>query len=193
MNKINHLFFGIKYVVQNYLTNIYLTSYNSDILGAFLVSNDRLFASTRTSYQGFGSDDGTFPYAKDRIQVGDMDLMLSNQINLTFKDNPSYILLVKQITDFDNREHLGTLYLAVNISFFEKILEDLNREENTEMWLMDKQGKVFYHTDTEKMGETIEEINQFPLFNGSFRTNVKGQQTLISLDEGEEFSVDFRS
>ncbi|WP_168733885.1 sensor histidine kinase [Metabacillus sediminilitoris] len=176
-----------KYVVQNYLSSIYLTSNNSDILGAFLVSNQRLFASTRTSYQGFGFEDGSLPYANDRIQFGEMDLLLSNQINLTFKDNPSFILLVKQITDFDNREYLGTLYLAVNVSFFEGVLEDLNRKENTEMWLMDKQGKIFYHTNPDRMGKTMKEIEHFPLFNGSFRTNVNGQQTLISLDEGKEF------
>lgn len=177
-----------KYIVQNYLSSIYLTSNNSNILGAFLISNQRLFASTRTSYQGFGFDDGSFPYANDTIQVGNMDLLLSNQINLTFKDNPSYILLVKQITDFDNREHLGTLYLAVNVSFFEKVLEDLNSKDNNEMWLMDKQGKIFYHTNSGEIGKKMKEINEFPFLNGSFRTNVNGQQTLISLAEGKEFS-----
>ncbi|MBS4224282.1 cache domain-containing sensor histidine kinase [Lederbergia citrea] len=175
-----------QYTVQSYLTNIYLTSNNPDILGAFLISKNRLFASTRTSYQGFGFKDGSFPYQKDVVQVGDMKLLFPDQIKLSFKDNPSYVLLVKQITDFDNRKNLGTLYLALNVSFFEGVLEDLDRNENTTMWIMDKEGKVIYHTDEEKMGKNVEQIHDYPLLNGSFRTN-DGQKTLISLSEAKEF------
>ncbi|MBS4206987.1 sensor histidine kinase [Bacillus sp. FJAT-50079] len=176
-----------KSTVQNYLSNIYLTSNNTDILGAFLISKNRLFSSTRVPYQGFGFKDGSLPYQKDVVQVGNMELLLSDQIKLTFKNNPSYVLLVKQIKDFDNRRSLGTLYLAVNVSIFERVLEDLGRKENTTMWLMDKQGKIIYHTNKEETGKIIEEINEYPLLNGSFSTNISGQKTLISLDEAKDF------
>ncbi|ETI67295.1 cache domain-containing sensor histidine kinase [Neobacillus vireti] len=175
-----------QYIVQSYLTNIYLNSNNPDVLGAFILSKNRLFASTRTPFEGFGFKDGSFPYKKDIAEVGNMEILLPDQINLTFKNKPPYILLVKQLTDLDNRKNLGTLYVAVNVTFFEKYLEDLLRKENTTMWLMDKQGKVIYHTNDEEIGKKVEEINEYPLLNGSFSATINGKSTLISLNEAKE-------
>ncbi|MDQ1004878.1 two-component system sensor histidine kinase YesM [Neobacillus niacini] len=176
-----------QYTVQSYLTNIYLNSNNPDILGAFLVSNNRLFASTRTSYEGFSFKDRSYEYQIDFPQAEGMELLLPSQLNLTFKNNPSYFLLAKQITDFDNRKNLGTLYVAVNVTFFEKFLEDLQRKENTTMWLMDQQGDIIYHTNNQEIGKKVEAIHEYPLLNGSFRMNSYGQKTLISLGEAKEF------
>jgi two-component system, sensor histidine kinase YesM len=176
-----------QYTVQSYLTNIYFNSNNPDILGVFLLSKNRLFASTRTAYKEFSFKDGSSPFQKDTPQVGSMELMLSSQLNLTFKNNPPYFLLVKQITDFDNRKNLGTLYVAVNVTFFEKYLEDLRGKENPTMWLMDQQGDIIYHTNDKEFGKKVEAIDEYPLLNGSFRTNSNGQKTLISLEEAKEF------
>ncbi|MFZ7946552.1 MULTISPECIES: sensor histidine kinase [Bacillaceae] len=176
-----------QYTVQSYLTNIYLNSNNPDILGAFLVSKDRLFASTRTSYKGFSFKDRSYEFQKDTPQTGGMVLLLPSQLNLTFKNNPSYFLLAKQITDFDNRKNLGTLYVAVNVSFFEKFLKDLQRKDTTTMWLMDSQGDIIYHTNHQEIGKKMEAIHDYPILNGSFRMNNNGEKTLISLGEAKEF------
>lgn len=176
-----------QYTVQSYLTNIYFNSNNPDILGAFLQTKNRLYASTRTSYEGFDFKDGSLLYKKDAPQAGDMEILLPYQLNLTFKNNPPYFLLVKQLTDFDNRKDLGNLYVAVNVTFFEKFLEDLRGKENTTMWIMDKQGNIIYHTNDKEMGKKVEAIHEYPLLNGSFRTNIDGQKTLISLGEAKGF------
>ena len=102
-------------------------------MGAFLQSKNRLFSSTRISYKGFDFKDGSLLYKKNASQVGRWSYCCHNQLNLTFKNSPPYFLLVKQLTDFDNRKDLGTLYVAVNVTFFEKFLEDLRGKENTTM------------------------------------------------------------
>jgi two-component system sensor histidine kinase YesM len=175
-----------EYIMKSYLTRTYLNNNSPDILGAFLVAKNRVFASTSLPYKNFGFEDGSLPYTDDLSLLGGMQLLLPNQTNLMFEGDPSYFLLVKQITDFDNRKNLGTLYIAIDVAFFEQSLQDLQQEENVTMWIMNKQGKTIYHTDTSKIGSVEKEINDYPLLNGSFRTDIDGKRTLISVNESNE-------
>ncbi|SMQ63454.1 two-component system, sensor histidine kinase YesM [Bacillus sp. OV166] len=172
-----------QFIVKNFLSGTYLNSNHSEILGAFVLSKNRLFASSRTTYKGLDFKNASLPYGEDFDLGGNMQILLPNQINLTFQGNPPYLLLVKQIIDFDNRKNLGTLFLAVKVTFIEKILKDLDHEANATMWMMNKHGQVIYHTDSSKIGTMFKEINEYPLLNGSFRTNVNGKPTLISVSE----------
>lgn len=175
-----------EYIMKSYLTRTYLNSNSSHILGAFLVSKNRTFASASLPYDNFGFEDGSLPYADNLGLIGGMQLLLPNQTNLTFEGDPSYFMLVKPITDFDNRKNLGTLYIAISVGFFEQSLQDLRQEENVTMWIMNKQGKMIYHTDHSKIGSVEKEIYDYPLLNGSFRTEIDGKRNLISISESNE-------
>ncbi|MED3986667.1 sensor histidine kinase [Peribacillus simplex] len=175
-----------EYIMKSYLTRTYLNNNSSHILGAFLVSKNRIFASTSLHYDSFGFEDGSLPYADDLGLLGGMQLLLPNQTNLTFEGNPSYFMLVKPITDFDNRKNLGTLYIAIDVAFFEQSLQDLQKEKNVTMWIMNKQGKIIYHKDHSKIGTVEKGIHDYPLLNGSFRTEIDGKRNLISISESNE-------
>ncbi|MFY0802307.1 cache domain-containing sensor histidine kinase [Peribacillus frigoritolerans] len=175
-----------EYIMKSYLTRTYLNNNSSHILGAFLVSKNRTFASTSLHYDSFGFEDGSLPYADDLGLLGEMQLLLPNQTNLTFEGDPSYFMLVKTITDFDNRKNLGTLYIAIDVAFFEQSLQDLQKEENVTMWIMNKQGKIIYHKDHSKIGTVEKGIHDYPLLNGSFRTEIDGKRNLISISESNE-------
>jgi two-component system, sensor histidine kinase YesM len=174
-----------QFLLESFLTNTYLDN-DSDILGAFLLSNSRAFVSTRTSYNGFDLENYSLPYGEEHALGENMEIMLPDQATLTFKGNPPYILLMKQITDFDNRKSLGTLFLAVKLSFIEKILEDLEEEENATLWIMDPSGHVIFHTDSEKIGSVMKEVKEYPILNGSFQTVENEEKTLISLSQSTE-------
>ncbi|GAA3321347.1 hypothetical protein GCM10020331_036780 [Ectobacillus funiculus] len=53
------------------------------------------------------------------------------------------------------------------------------------MWLMNEHGQVIYHTDASKIGTVLEETDEYPLLNGSFRTTLHGKRTLISVSESK--------
>ncbi|MFP3124714.1 sensor histidine kinase [Ectobacillus funiculus] len=173
-----------QFVVKNFLARTYLNN-NSEILGAFLLSKNRLFASSRVAYSGFHLTENPFPYGEDFDLEGNMQILPPNGVDLTFEGHPPYLLLMKQVTDFDNRKTLGTLFLAVKVTFIEKILKDLDEQNNAVMWLMNEHGQVIYHTDASKIGTVLEETDEYPLLNGSFRTTLHGKRTLISVSESK--------
>ncbi|MCM3790708.1 sensor histidine kinase [Domibacillus indicus] len=177
-----------EYIVKNYLTRTYLQNSSATILGAFLVSKNHVFASTTVPYKNFGFNDGTLPYADALSSLGGMQLILPNQANLSFEGSPSYFMLVKQITDFDNRKNLGTIYIAVDVSFFEEFLAELQQEKNVTMWIATKKGNIIYHTEQSKIGSVDPEIGQYPILNGSFRKNQDGEKSLVSVSESRELA-----
>ncbi|WP_226529646.1 sensor histidine kinase [Metabacillus niabensis] len=175
-----------QFTIESFLSRTYLGSNNNNILGAFLLSKNRSFISTRVSYEGFNFSDHTFPYGEAHDLGGDTKILLPSQANLSFEGNPPYMLLVKDIVDLDNRKNLGTLFLAVKLNFIEEILEDLDEEEKATMWLMDSQGQIIYHPVHNKIGSYFEEVHDYPLLNGSFRTNDDQDRTLISINQSEK-------
>ncbi|HZH62203.1 MAG TPA: sensor histidine kinase [Metabacillus sp.] len=175
-----------QFTIESFLSRTYLGSNNDNILGAFLLSKNRSFISTSVSYEGFDFSDHTFPYGEAHDLGGDTKILLPSQVNLSFEGNPPYMLLVKNIVDLDNRKNLGTLFLAVKLTFIEEILEDLDEEEKATMWLMDSQGQIIYYPDHNKIGSYFEEVHHYPLLNGSFRTNDEQGRTLISINQSEK-------
>ncbi|MBT2724642.1 sensor histidine kinase [Bacillus sp. ISL-46] len=171
-----------QFIVESFLTNTYLDN-SSEILGAYLLSKNRSFVSTRIPYEGFNLQNLTLPYGEEHALGEKVELMLPKQTSLNFEGNPPYILLMKQITDFDNRKSLGTLFLAVKLSFIENVLADLEKEKNTTMWVMDENGQVIFHTDSSKIGSVFSELNDYPLINGSFQTGIGKDKTLISVNK----------
>jgi len=171
-----------QFVVESFLTNTYLDN-SSEILGAVLLSKNRSFISTRIPYEGFNIENQSLPYGEEHALGDKIQLILPKQASLKFEGNPPYILLMKQVTDFDNRKSLGTLFLAVKLSFIKDVLADLEEEKNATMWVMDENGQVIFHTDSSKIGSVFTDINDYPLVNGSFQTGTGQEKTLISVNK----------
>jgi two-component system, sensor histidine kinase YesM len=168
-----------KFIVKSYLKKTYINGGNSDILGVFILSKNRLFESSKVSYSGFESIE--LPYGQDMELNGKQAVIFPGQTNLKFKDNPPYILLMRQITDTENRMNLGTMFIAIEMSSFQTIFENIKTNKNAEISLMDKNGYIIYHTTKQKIGRMNKELVEYPNINGSFRTTSKEENRLFSI------------
>ncbi|MBB6512414.1 two-component system sensor histidine kinase YesM [Gracilibacillus halotolerans] len=174
-----------EFVVNNFLNTTYISGGNPNVLGVFLISNNRLFQATSKSYSGFELDASSFPFGQDFEWTESESIILPKQISLEFEGNPQYILLMKQLTDYDNRKKLGTIFIAYELNFLESIFEKLNSEKG-DIWLMNDQGRVIYHSNHEEIGNIHIESNDYPILNGSFRTLNENENKLISLHTSDE-------
>ncbi|MEY2192056.1 sensor histidine kinase [Neobacillus sp. BF23-41] len=163
------------YKVNIYLSNTYLTDI-SPVLGVFLWSKDRFFSSTLLPYSGFKK----IPSFK-----GNESIILQDEVDLRFKSKPSFFLMTNKIKDFENRKDIGTLAIAVNLSFIENTLKDINKQNEAQLLLMSKKGKIIYHSDPTQIGK-VEDITNYPTLNGSFSANSNGEKQLISLSKSEK-------
>ncbi|WP_404405104.1 sensor histidine kinase [Jeotgalibacillus malaysiensis] len=177
-----------QYIVENYLERTYLSQ--PDILGTFIVSKNRVFSKTNLPFQNFGFQDGSLPYRSQANQIGDAQLLLSDQLPLSFEGDPQYFLIMKSIKDFDNRRDLGVIYIAVNSLFFEKYIGQLMEEQGATVKIVNESGQIVYHSDHSQIGQTDLEINDYPITNGSFRTFEGSDSNLVSIDRSELFSMD---
>ncbi|MBD8068671.1 sensor histidine kinase [Bacillus sp. PS06] len=175
-----------KFTVESFLSSTYLGRSKSEILGAFLLSNNRAFVSTTLEYEGFHLEDNYLPYGEPYDLDDEVKIVLPHQVDLRFEDDTPYILLIKELKDLDNRDNLGTLILAVKVDFIKDVLQDVDEEENATMWVMDEQGQIVYHTDESRIGTTFHEMNEYPLLNGSFRTKKEIERTLISVNQTQK-------
>ncbi|WP_338787360.1 sensor histidine kinase [Metabacillus sp. FJAT-53654] len=164
------------YKVNSYLSLTYLTD-KSPLIGVFLWSNERFFSSSIEPYSGL---------EKKPDFKGNESIVLQDQIDLRFKGKPSFFLMTRKIEDFENRKEIGTLAYAVNLSFIQDILMDINNQNKADMWIMNSQGKVIYHTDPEQNG-SIENLHNYPTMNGSFSSYVDGEKQLVSVSESEKY------
>ncbi|HEY8529685.1 MAG TPA: sensor histidine kinase [Paenibacillaceae bacterium] len=156
-----------RYTVENYLSRVYLSSNYKDILGVFILSKGRIFQQAKLAYEGFEPESilrgvGENDRGHDRI-------ILPYETNLRFEGNPPYLLLVRDIGDFDNRTTLGTMVIAVTLSFIGEVLDELDGGEQAELWLMDESGLIVYHPDSSRIGTRYAEAALFPLTDGSFK------------------------
>ncbi|HEO8420450.1 TPA: sensor histidine kinase [Yersinia enterocolitica] len=168
-----------KYTVESFLSNNYLNSNHSDILAAFLITNNGNYISTKTPFKGMNFDDSILPFGEIHDLAGDTPIILPNKTNLTFEKDIPFILLVKELTDFENRESLGSLIIAVDVEFIEKILNDIDKEERATMWLMDENGYIIYHPDKSLIGQIDGGLVDYPLVNGSFRTMEQTKENVL--------------
>ncbi len=164
------------YKVNSYLSLTYLTD-KSPLLGVFLWSKERFFSSSIVPYSGLEKT----PDFKENESI-----VLQDQVDLRFKGKPSFFLMTERIEDFENRKEIGTLAIAVNLSFIEDIFKEINNQNKADMWIMNGQGKVIYHTDPERIG-TVEDLDNYPTMNGSFRSYLEGEKQLVSVSESEKY------
>lgn len=164
------------YKVNSYLSNTYLTDI-SPVLGVFLWSNDRFFSSTLLPYSS--------GFKKIPSFKGNESIVLQDEVDLRFKSKPSFFLMTNKIKDYENRKDIGTLAIAVNLSFIENTLKDINKKNEAQLLLMSKKGKIIYHSDPTHIG-MVEDISNYPTLNGSFSTNSNGEKQLISVSKSEK-------
>lgn len=168
-----------KFLVNSYLMNTYINGGNSDILGVFILSKNRFFESSKDSYTGF--EKKTLPLGQDLDLKGKQEIIFPSQTTLKFKNNRPYILLMSQITDTENRMNLGTMFIAVDLKFIKHIVENLETVNKADIWLMDKNGQMIYHTDPKYIGKVNKDLLEYPQINGSFRSTSEKESKLFSI------------
>ncbi|MED4953160.1 sensor histidine kinase [Paenibacillus macerans] len=168
------------YVMNNYLSKTFLEGSNSEILGVFILSKNRLFSASRLDFTGLDSKGLLIPYGQDLELRGGAKLLLSSDFGLKFSSGEPYLMITKQIDDVDNRTSLGTMFIAVQMSFIDRILQNFERNEQAEFWLLNGQGEIFYHTDRARIGGYDAEIREYPVQNGSFRKQAGGKTWIMS-------------
>ncbi|WP_226037458.1 cache domain-containing sensor histidine kinase [Aquibacillus saliphilus] len=171
-----------KFSVDSYLSRTYINGGYSEILGVFIHSKNRMFSSTKVPYRGLGLDSNSLPYGQNLDLKGQTNITLPNQTSLQFEGNPPFILFVRQLRDYENQENLGAILIAVDISLFDKTLNSLKQEENSNIWITDEQGRIIFHTDPELVGSFDEKFDNYPKINGSFRTTNLNNNQLISTE-----------
>ncbi|WP_456271142.1 cache domain-containing sensor histidine kinase [Bacillus sp. AK031] len=172
-----------KFMVNSYLSRTYTNGGDPDILGVFLHSKNRLFSSTKTTYSGFDIETSSLPYGQDLELQGEEEIILPYETNLKFKDNPPFILLMRQLRDYENQENIGTIFIAVDLNFFEKSLQSLLQRDNSTIWMTDSEGRIIYHTAPGRIGSVDKKFGGYPRINGSFKTNGLENNLLISTDK----------
>lgn len=169
-----------EFLVNSFLSRTYINGGNSDILGVFLLSKNRLFKSTKITYTGMELKSSSLPYGQDLDLEGKEEVLLPYETNLKFRGNPPFILLMKQLRDFENQENLGTMLIAVELTFFDKALNSLKQEGHSNIWITDSAGRIIFHTDRQLVGKFDEKYEDYPKINGAFRTTGLADNQLIS-------------
>ena len=176
-----------QYTIESFLAKTYLDSKSSEIIGAFLLTNKGNYSSVKIPYTGFDLNKSKIPFGEMHELSGTSQIVLPNEITLSFQDNSNFILLVNEIKDVENRKSLGTLALAVKVSFIEDILKDIDKEEKATIWVMDQNGYIIFHPKESLIGTVDQEITSYPLVNGSFRTTYSNKKNILySLNQSEE-------
>jgi len=176
-----------QFEVNNYLARTYLNTGNPDVMGVFIFSKNRFFYSSRSKFTGLNADNAFIPYGQDLDLKGKAKIILPSQINLTFESHEPYVLIMKQMNDVDNRKSLATMLVAVKLSFIDNILREFEQNNTADLWLMNREGEIIFHTDEEKIGDFDKEIERYPILNGSFRKGSGKKAVIVSLSESNDF------
>lgn len=175
-----------KFTVEGYLSRTYLSGNYSDVLGVFISSNDRIFQKANLGYSSF--DPGSFPVGQELNFRGKVNIILPFDAGLRFDGAVPYLLIVKPIKDFDNRKTLGTMYIAVTMKFIESVLSELANEDSAALWIMDMNGKIIYHTESERIGGIYDDARLFPITDGSFKKMTSSKSELFSISRSASTS-----
>lgn len=176
-----------QFVVNNFLSRTYINGKYPGIIAVFMSTENRLFYSTRMDFQGSDLNGQSIEYGHVLVQNGNTQIIMPNEIDLQFGEGIPYIMLVKKVTDFDNRINLGTMFIAVELSFIKDILGEFENQEGAELWIMNKEGQIIYHTDESKIGQHDSRINNYPIMNGSFKTIGAEDARVISINESKRY------
>lgn len=171
-----------EFLVNSYLSRTYINGGNPHILGVFILSKSRFFQVSKLPYSGFDFNNETLPYSQDFELQGRENIILPHQTTLNFESSQPYVLLMRQLTDYENRKNLGTMFIAVETTFLQSVLNNLTGENDADIWLMDQTGRIIFHNNLLHIGEVHKQVMEYPMINGSFRTLNKEENKIISLN-----------
>ncbi|WP_036200196.1 cache domain-containing sensor histidine kinase [Ureibacillus sinduriensis] len=176
-----------EFTINSYLSRTYINGGNPDILGVFVVSKNRVYESVKVPYRNFDLSNYSIPYGQNiELQGTEGMYILPKQTTLQFDGNPPFILLMKQLTDLENRTNLGTILIAVEVTFLKDVITKLTDKGEANLWLMDQHGHIIYHTDKNLIGTIDDDFINYPIQKGSFRTTTEKSNKLISIHSIEE-------
>ncbi|MFC4304445.1 histidine kinase [Cohnella boryungensis] len=176
-----------QYTLNSYLARTYTSGRNADVLGVFVISNDRLFYSAKSGFleQDWSERLGAY-VTKAKTTGSQARMLLPDELGLSFESRVPSLFILKPISDNDNRKNLGTMLIAVDLTFIDSIVRNFERNERAALWVMASSGKVIYHTDHKRIGTIDEDKARYPTLNGSFRTSSAGPPKLVSVNQSAE-------
>jgi two-component system, sensor histidine kinase YesM len=176
-----------QYNMNSYLARTYINGSNPDVIGVFVLSNGRMFYSSKTGFKESAWKAALYRYGEDLDLHGQSRIILPSELQLQFQNDLPYVFIVKEINDVDNRKTLGNMLIAVNLSFMDQIFDNFEKNESADLWVMDSSGRIIYHTNRNLIGSFDKEKKNYPLLNGSFRSSVTGAAKLVSVNESSRF------
>ncbi|QJD86450.1 sensor histidine kinase [Cohnella herbarum] len=172
-----------QYNMNSYLARTYTNGRNADVLGVYVVSNNRVFDSSNVGFKETGWGNTIMEFVRGFEPSGKAEIVLPDEIDLKLETASPYLFILKQINDDDNRRNLGTMLIAVDLTFIDNIVRNFEKNERADLWVMNASGKIIYHTNRRFIGTVDAEKDRYPVLNGSFRTDVTGEQRLVSVNQ----------
>jgi two-component system, sensor histidine kinase YesM len=172
-----------QYTMNSYLARTYTNGSNPDVIGVFVLSHNRMFYSSKLDFWETDWSKSLSKYSGDLELGGEAKIILPSEMKLQFENEIPYLFVIKQINDVDNRKILGNMLIAVDLSFIDPIFRNFETNERADLWVMNPDGKIIYHTDPDQIGTFDKEKANYPLLNGSFRTSVSSEPKLVSVNE----------
>lgn len=168
--------------MNSFLADAFVNGSNPEVLGAYILSSQRLFHSAKWVFQEKDWEWQLRRYAGQEAKPDEMRLILPGELKLHFANKIPYAMIKKTILDADNRKVLGSMFIAVDLSFIDGIFRQFNADDQASIWYMNEAGVIIYSGDRERIGTVDEEKSHYPVGSGSFRTRGGGGE-LISVNE----------
>jgi two-component system, sensor histidine kinase YesM len=155
-----------QYEMERYLSNSFLHSSSSDLLGVFVFSKNRIFAATTEDYRGFSKTEAAVYGQSLELEKGSM-LLLPHETNLVFNNGADYLLIGVPLQDRDNQTYLGTMFLALDVSFVDRITASMKDHRAARIMLVDKMSGRLAYDSSGRDNESVD-LSAYPIENGSF-------------------------
>ncbi|MDQ0112149.1 two-component system sensor histidine kinase YesM [Paenibacillus harenae] len=169
--------------INDFLSETYVNGSNPDVLGVYVLSGDQLYYSSRWVFQEQDWKWQLRRYGGSEPAQWEARLIQQGEAKLRFANNIPYVLIKKQLYDTDNRKLLGSMFIAIDLAFIDRIFRNIEPEDEGRMWLMSESGMIVYHTNSELIGTVDANKKSYPLLNGSFRTTGSDNPAMISLNQ----------
>ncbi|PWW07301.1 two-component system sensor histidine kinase YesM [Paenibacillus cellulosilyticus] len=171
-----------QYDMNSYLSRTYIRGNNANVIGVFILSNQRMFYSSKQQFKQADWQNTLSGYSEKPYSIGKAQFILPSEVDLQFDAEVPYLFIQKQIYDVDNRKVLGDMLIAVDLSFIDKIFHNFESSNRANLWLMSDAGEIIYHSDRSLIGTMDTEKDNYPLRSGSFRANHAGGAKLMSIN-----------
>lgn len=175
-----------EYNFNGFLTRTYVNAGNPDILGVFVFSKGRMYRSAKTDFRERDWEDTLRRFGEKAEAAAEPRILLPKDMEVHYGNGIPYVFLLEPLFDVDNRKVLGSMLIAVNLSFIDEILRNFETDERADLWVTNRDGYIVYHTDRSRIGQPDLRKPDYPVHNGSFRSMEDGVSRLVSVNESGE-------